>query len=381
MGPEKKREDQMASWATMPFEISSYDNPETIRFRKYATGTHLIVHGAQIETAPTPKEVLWQRGEAKVYHYEPTQEKKYPVPVLIVYAPILRPYILDLVPTNSFIEYLLSEGFNVYLLDWGNAGPQDKHLSFEDWILDYMPEAVESVVRDSQSEGLTIFGYCQGGTMSAMYASLFPDQYLKNLILLATPTDFAPEDPGIFGLWTLWSRNSENYFDPDLMAQAFGNIPEDFLKRLNETWSSVLGPLPDLAGSYVKMWENTISEKTMTTWLAVSKWVDDGTPFPGEAFRQWVRDFYQQNKLPKGEIELRGHRVELSNIECPLLNIAGSKDFICPLAQAEATMELVGSQDKEFLVLDAGHVGLMAAPVAKDDLWPQVKNWLDPRSK
>jgi polyhydroxyalkanoate synthase len=365
----------------MPFEISSYDNPETIRLRKYATGTHLIVHGAQIETAPTPKEVLWQRGEAKLYHYEPTQEKKYPVPVLIVYAPILRPYILDLVPTNSFIEYLSSEGLNVYLLDWGNASPQDKHLSFEDWILDYMPEAVESVVRDSQSEELTIFGYCQGGTISAMYASLFPDKHLKNLILLATPTDFAPEDPGIFGLWTLWSRNSENYFDPDLMAQAFGNIPEDFLKRLNETWSSVLGPLPDLAGSYMKMWENTISEKTMTTWLAVSKWVDDGTPFPGEAFRQWIREFYQQNKLPKGEIELRGHRVELSSIECPLLNIAGSKDFICPLAQAEATMDLVGSQDKEFLVLDAGHVGLMAAPVAKDELWPQVRDWLDPRSK
>jgi polyhydroxyalkanoate synthase subunit PhaC len=81
----------MVSWAMLPFEISSYDNPETIRFRKYATGTHLIVHGAQIQTGLTPKEVLWQRGEAKLYHYEPTHEKKYPVPVLIVYAPILRP--------------------------------------------------------------------------------------------------------------------------------------------------------------------------------------------------------------------------------------------------------------------------------------------------
>jgi polyhydroxyalkanoate synthase len=371
----------MASWATTPFEISNYDNPETIRFRKYATGTHLIAHEAQIETRPTPKEVIWQTGEAKLYHYEPTQQKKYPIPLLIVYAPILRPYILDLVPGNSFIEYLSNEGFNVYLLDWGNAGPEDKHLSFEDWILDYMPDAVQSILRGSQAEELTIFGYCQGGTMSAMYASLFPDKYLKNLILLATPTDFAPEDPGIFGLWTLWSRNSENYFDPDLLAQAFGNIPEDFLKRLNETWSSALRPLPNLVGSYMQMWENTLSEKTMTTWLAVSKWVDDGKPFPGEAFRQWIRDFYQQNKLPKGEIELRGHRVELSNIECPLLNIAGSKDFICPLAQAEATMNLVGSQDKEFAVFDAGHVGLMASPIAKDEVWPRVKNWLELRSK
>ena len=65
----------------------------------------------------------------------------------------------------------------------------------------------------------------------------------------------------------------------------------------------------------------------------------------------------------------------------PLLNIAGSKDFICPVAQAEPTMNLVGSRDKEFLVLDAGHVGLMVGPVAKEELWPRVRDWLEPRSK
>src|SRR5919112_835703 len=330
-------------WATaIPVEISNYDNPETIRFRKYATGTHLIVHGTEVQTGLTPKEMVWQRGEARLYRYEPAREKKHPVPVLIVYAPILRPYILDLVPGNSFVEYLLDEGFDVYLLDWGNAGPEDEHLSFEDWI---------------------------------------PDDYLKNLVLLATPTDFAPEDPGIFGLWTLWTRNSEDYFDPYSMVEAFGNIPEDFLKRLNETGSSALGPLPDLAGSYAKTWAHVIPDKTMSAWLAVSKWVDDGKPFPGEAFRQWIREFYQQNKLPKGEIELRGQKVDLSNIECPLLNIAGSKDFICPVAQAEATMDLIGSRDKKFLVLDAGHVGLMAGAVAKNELWPRVREWLEPRSK
>jgi polyhydroxyalkanoate synthase subunit PhaC len=371
----------MASWAATPFDISSYDNPESIRFRKYATGTHLIVHGTEVEAGLTPKETVWQRGEARLYHYEPSREKKYSVPVLIVYAPILRPYILDLAPGNSFVEYLLREGFEVYLLDWGNAGPEDRHLSFEDWILDYMPEAVESVLTDSGVEGLTIFGYCQGGTMSVMYASLFPEEHLKNLILLATPTDFAPDDPGILGLWTLWSRNSENYFDPDSIVETFGNIPEDFLKRLAETQASALGSLPNLARSYMKMWDRIMPENTMTVWLAVSKWVDDGTPFPGEAFRQWIREFYQQNKLPKGEIVLRRQQVDLSNIECPLLNIAGSIDFICPLAQAESTMDLVGSQDKEFVVLDAGHVGLMAGPVAKEELWPRVRNWLEPRSK
>ncbi|MDQ3860606.1 MAG: hypothetical protein M3266_03365, partial [Actinomycetota bacterium] len=102
-------------WATaIPFEISNYDNPESIRFRKYATGTHLVDHGTEVEAGLTPKEVVWQRGKAKLFHYESTREKKYPIPVLLVYAPILRPYILDLVPGNSFVEFLLREGFDVY---------------------------------------------------------------------------------------------------------------------------------------------------------------------------------------------------------------------------------------------------------------------------
>src|SRR4028119_1733248 len=94
----------------------------------------------------------------------------------------------------------------------------------------------------------------------------------------------------------------------------------------------------------------------IASWLAASKWVDDGTPFPGEAFRQWIREFYQQNKLPTGEVELRGQRIDLYNIECLLLAIAGSKDFICPTTQAEPVMDLVASRDKKFVVLDAGHV-------------------------
>lgn len=64
-------------WATATqFKISSYDSPETIRFRKYATGTHLIVHGTEVEAGQTPKELVWQRGEARLYHYEPVRQKE-----------------------------------------------------------------------------------------------------------------------------------------------------------------------------------------------------------------------------------------------------------------------------------------------------------------
>lgn len=359
-----------------PFRVGSHDNPETVRLRKYATGAHLALRGAPIAVGRTPKQVVWTEGKARLYRYRPDVEKRHPVPILLVYALILKPYVLDLVPDNSFVEYLAGEGFDVYLLDWGVPDHLDENLSFETYVLDYMPEAVRRVLDLSQSERLAFFGYCQGGTMAAMYAALFPEASSDGLVLLATPVDFAPDKPGLTGLWTHWSRNSEGFFDPDLVVRAFGNLPADYGGRLGEAATAVPAPVARCAASYARLWERAKGGASVESFLAVCKWVDDGVPFPGAAFKQWIREFYQQNKLTKGEIHLRGQRVDLSKITCPLLSIAGTKDYICPVSQAEAVMGLVGSRDKELLVLDAGHVGLMVGPVAKEVLWPRIRDWL-----
>ena len=304
---------------------------------------------------------------------------------LLVYALILKAYILDLVPGNSLIEYLVGEGFDVYLLDWGIPEEEDKDLSFDNYVLDYLPEAVGQVLRTSNTEKLTLFGYCQGGTIAVMHAALFREGPLRNLVLLATPGDFAPEDPGLFGLWTVLTSGKyfdpNLLFDPDLVVEALGNVPVGLPGHLTEATPSGLKPLTTHAATtYAKLWERMGRVGSLESLLAVSKWVDDGVPFPGEAFRRWIKDFYQQNKLAKGELELRGRLVNLPKIELPLLNIAGSKDYICPLSQAKPTMDLVSSEDKELLVLDAGHVGMMAGPIAKENLWPRIRDWLKPRS-
>ncbi len=366
----------MADWGFAPFAVSAYDNPETIRLRKYVTGAHFVLRGVGIETGRTPREVVWEKGKARLYRYGTDDEKRFAVPVLLVYALILRPYVLDLVPGNSLVEYLVDEGFDVYLLDWGVPDGEDSDLSFENYVLDYMPEAVERVLATSGAGGLTLFGYCQGGTMSVIYSALSPGAPPANLVLLATPTDFAPDDPGLLGLWTYWSR--QGYFDPNLLIGPSGNVPADEAHRFVE--GAAGAPLGGYLGGYANPWSILARGRPTKSFLAVSKWVDDGVPFPGAAFRQWVRDFYQQNRLVAGELELRGHRVDMSEISCPVLNIAGRKDYICPESQARATMDLLASEDKEFLVLDAGHVGLMCSPMAREELWPRVRDWLEPRS-
>jgi polyhydroxyalkanoate synthase subunit PhaC len=341
-------------------------------FDKYAEGVKTIVEGAQADTGQTPKEVIWTKNKAKLYHYQSQAEKKHPVPVLLIYALVNRSYILDLVPGNSFVEYLLDEGFDVYMLDWGVPGREDKDLSFENYVLDYMPRAVKKVLRASGAEEFTLFGYCMGGTMAAMYAALFPDKPLKNLVLLAAPIDFAPEKSDLYGLWF-----SDRYQDPDMIMETFGNVPA----TLAYAGTATLRPVDNYVGAYVTMWDLLTQEKLTEGWRAMNKWANEPVPVPGAAFKQWVVDFYQQNKLVKGELMLRGRRVDLSNIECPVLNLTGEKDHLVFCDQAEAVMDLIGSEDKEFVVLNAGHVGLVMGRGAKKNLWPQVSNWLKPRSE
>ncbi len=341
-------------------------------FEKYLAGMHILLEGAKSETAQTPKDVIWTKNKAKLYHYEPTLEKRFPVPILLIYALINRPYVMDLLPGNSVVEYLVKQGFDVYMLDWGTPGEEDKHLTFDHYVLDYIPRAIKKVLRNAQAAELTILGFCMGGTMSAMYASLFPGKPLKNLILLTAPIDFTPGTMGLYGIMT-----SEKYLNPDLLVEAFGNVPGELV----DTGNRMVKPVTNYVGTYVTMWDRIMHDKPMETWLAMNKWVNDGVPFAGEAFKQWIRDFYQQNKLVKGEIKLRGRRVDLSNITCPVLNIAGKKDHICTLPQAEATMSLIGSQDKEFFVLDAGHIGLLTGSDAKKNLWPKMRSWLELRSR
>ncbi len=340
--------------------------------KKYEAGLQIIFEGARADTGQTPKEIIWTKNKAKLYHYEPTVEKKHPVPILLVYALINRPYVLDLMPGNSLVEYLVNHGFDVFMLDWGIPGDEDSNLTFENYVLDYMPRAVKKVLRTAHAEEFTLLGYCMGGTMAAMYTALFPGKPLRNLILMTAPIDFTAENTGLYGLWT-----NEKYLNPDHMAAAFGNIPGDLV----DTGNRLAKPVTNYVGSYVTMWDRILQGKPMDTWLAMNKWVNDGIPFPGAAFRQWIREFYQQNKLVKGEIRLRGMRVDLSAINCAVLNIAGKKDHICTLPQAEATMNLISSEDKEFFVLDAGHVGLLTGSDAKKSLWPKIRSWLELHSK
>lgn len=143
--------------------------------------------------AQTPKELVWTLNKAKLYRYIPvvSAQDRHPVPLLLVFAFMNRPYILDLRPGHSFVEFMVSRGYDVFLLDWGAPGPEDKNLKFDDYALEYMPRAIRKLKAITGSEEFSMLGWCIGAILTTIYAALRPGDGLRNLMLLTAPLDFS----------------------------------------------------------------------------------------------------------------------------------------------------------------------------------------------
>jgi polyhydroxyalkanoate synthase len=327
-----------------------------------------LAHPPAAQVGQTPKEVVWTKNKAKLYRYH-SENRRHAVPLLLVYAMINRPYIMDLTPGNSLVEFLLGEGYDVFLLDWGVPGPEDEELGFDHYVLDYIARATKQVLKVSGAEEFSIIGYCMGGSMSVMYAALHPEAPLRNLVLMATPVDFSQA-----GLFTNW-LNPE-HFDVDRLVDTLGNVPAHMI----DTGSKLLKPLQNYVGPYVTLYDRLHDERFVEGWQVMNTWVNDGIPFTGAAYRQWIKDLYQQNKLVAGTFELRGRQVDLQNIRCPILNVVAEQDHIALPCQSEPLREHVGSQDFDLLPVKAGHVGLVAGRGAREKFFPRLDAWLSVRS-
>jgi len=168
-------------------------------------------------TVATRSEVIFEIGKFKVIHYIRIKRRPSSVPVLIITPLLSRPYILDLHPGLSFIEYLVEQGLDVYLIDFGVPDDNDKYLGFEDYIFGCLPSAVESVLKESSSDSLSLLGYCLRGVFTLLYATLVDNNPAKNIVLVASPVDFSK-----LGLHYHFWRN----IDADQLANLFENIPQ-----------------------------------------------------------------------------------------------------------------------------------------------------------
>jgi len=324
--------------------------------------------------AQTPKQMVWALNKAKLYRYVPMvpPEQRHPVPLLLVFAVMNRPYILDLRPGHSYVEFMLKKGYDVFLLDWGAPGPEDKNMDFGDYTLEYLPRAIRKLKAVARVEEFSMLGWCLGALIATCYAALRPDDGLRNLILLTAPLDFSDKEGITFARWT-----AESNFDVEKVLQAFGNMPPEMI----EYGAKALKPVENYVGNFLRLWDNLDDPKVVDAWHAMNTWVTDNIAMAGATFRQLVVDLYRNDRLMKGDWVLRGEKVDVGKIRANLLTVIAEGDHITPPCQSRAIMSRVSSKDKELFSVPGGHIGIMAGSGAAKVTWPHLENWLGRRSK
>jgi len=324
-----------------------------------------------IKVGTTPKELVYQEDKLRLYRYTPMVDKPHEIPMLIVYALVNRYLVADLQEDRSMIRNFLKEGIDVHLIEWGDPMPADKYLTIDDYINGYLDNCVDFLREKYGVDKINVFGICQGGTIATTYAALHPEK-VRTLTLTVTPIDFHAGEAELKpheGLLFNWGKG----IDVDKMVDAYGNIPAEVL---NVSFLMV-SPFALNFGKYNDVIDIMDSPSKLMNFLRMEKWLFDGPDSAGAAYRQFVKDYLQGNKLVKGELEIGGEKVNLKNVTMPVLNIYAEYDHLVPPPCTTALAKYVGTKDyTEMQITKTGHIGIYVGTKSQTELAPGVAKWI-----
>jgi len=315
----------------------------------------------------TPAETIQMKGRFNLLHYLDSGKEGKKTPILIIGSLINRYYILDILPRISIVREFQINGCDVYATDWMTPNSTDKDMTLEKYSKDYVDNAVEKIKEITGSEKVNLFGYCWGGIFALIYTALHQDN-VKNLVLHATPVDIEKGTETI-EKWTKHLRT-------DSVVDAFGNVPGSFLNMAFLMRNPVEAFL-----KYSRYFSQPRTIEEIKQFIAIETWLYDSRPIIGPVFKEIVDDVYKNNQLIKNKMEVGKHRINLSKITVPFLDIVGKKDDLVPAESSKSIVEKIGSSDKKLLEFPTGHVGLCISSEAHEKLWPEVSKWLSERSQ
>ena len=336
--------------------------------QKLAAGLQTLPQVGDVHYGATAKQEVWRDGKVVLYRFIGEQAPTARVPLLIAYALVNRPYMVDLQADRSLVKGLLARGEDVYLIDWGYPDRSDRFLMLDDYINRFIDGAVEHLRRSSGREAINLLGICQGGAFSLCYASLHPHK-VKNLITMVTPVDFHTPD----NMLSNWTRQ----MDVDLMVYTLGNVPADLM---NSSYL-MLKPFRLHLQKYVGLIDILDDKDAIEDFLRMEKWIFDSPDLAGEAFRQFIKQFYQANGFVNGGIEIDGEAVDLGYVDMPILNIFAEQDHLVPPDASRALRDLAGTDDYTELSFKGGHIGIYVSGRAQREVPPAIHDWLRKRSR
>jgi polyhydroxyalkanoate synthase len=304
---------------------------------------------------------------------------KHKIPILLVPPLAATSMIFDLMPHRSIVRYFLALGFDVYLVDWGDVTADHTDLSLETYVLEWMPQIIDSVKEASGSEEVSIFSYCMGGLIALMYLATSDDQNVRNLITIASPVDM--HQSGVAGkVLSAIYRPAQmisgilNFSLLDLPARYF-HVP-GWTSSLVFKLTNPMGSVINSFDKFLNLWDREYLEESLT----MSKWFDDMVDYPGETIKGMAVHMMLNNKVASGKMKIGKSSAEFNTIRCSILAFAGESDNLVSASAARKVLDIVSSEDKTFCLVPGGHAGVFAGSHASGSTWKISSDWLESRS-
>ncbi|XXM70835.1 alpha/beta fold hydrolase [Lysinibacillus sphaericus] len=311
-----------------------------------------------------PREAVWKKGTCTLWHYRQEQPNG-KIPLFLLYSPINKPSILDLTKEYSMIGRFLEEGYEVYLFEFGEPSQEDRAVGLEEYLFQYIDQAIKQMLLHSGQTMLSLAGFCLGGTLAAIYASLRPD-IVKNLLLFVTPVDFqaVPE----FSEWIDALKSGELDFKP--LIEHSGTIPSHVMKAGMRLLTS-----PIYYSPYLSLLAKSYDSGHAYYWYRFNQWTNDHIPMTGAFALDMIEFFVKRNALLDGGFELGGKRVDLKNITSNVYMISSRYDQMVPADISSPLMTIISSGDKHLELVEGGHASLI-----KNSISQSLKEWLGERA-
>jgi len=335
--------------------------------QKLSAATRTLQSLDDVTYGATAKEEVWRDGKVVLYRFRGERAPTAKAPLLIVYALVNRPYMVDLQDDRSIVKSLLAAGEDVYLIDWGYPDPSDRYVTMDDYINGWIRRCVDVVAKRHRVAKINLLGICQGGAFSLCFAALYPEK-VRNLVTMVTPVDFHTPD----NMLSNWTRE----MDVDLLVDTLGNIPGELMNHCY----LMLKPFRLNHQKYVGMADILDNKTELENFLRMEKWIFDSPDQAGECFRQFIKDFYQGNKLVKGGLEIGGRKVEPRRITMPVLNIYAEQDHLVPPDASKAMRGIVGTKDYTEIAFKGGHIGIYVSGRSQREVPPAIHGWLAQRT-
>ncbi|MEM9423051.1 MAG: alpha/beta fold hydrolase, partial [Pseudomonadota bacterium] len=324
--------------------------------------------------ATTPGNVIYQNDLMQLIQYEPTTKNVAERPIIIFPPWINKFYILDLQPANSFIRWLVSQGRTVFVVSWVNPDPRLKDKSFPDYMREGVFEALEAAERATGVRSFDSIGYCIGGTLLAVtlaYMADLGDERFNSATFFTAQTDFS--EAGDLQLFV----DEKQLSNIEAQINAAGGVLEG--SAMARTFN-MLRPNDLIWTAFVDNYYKGKEAKKFD----LLYWNADATRMTKACHLYYLREFYLENKLSQGLLEIEGVQIDLSKVTIPIFMQAGEKDHIAPFRSVYHSAKLFGGK-VEYVLAGSGHIaGVINHPDKKKyhyrlnrDLPETVEKWTE----